>query len=111
MFKLARQGAVDVVSGEAPLNCDTVAEALAVFEQCLDKGQPRLVMHLQNVPLIDSAGLELLLDVRQRCLQRGGALQLSSPSPLCKDILRATDLAGQFAIFEDLVSAVGSYSQ
>ena len=111
MFELARQGAVDVISGDLPLNSEHVADAAAVFEKCLDKGQPKLVLQMQNVPLIDSAGLELLLDVRRRCLQRGGALQLASPTPLCLDILRATDLASQFAIFDDLVSAVGSYSQ
>lgn len=111
MFQASKQGAVHVVSGAMALNADNLALARDALEECLGKGQPRLVMHLEGVPLIDSVGLELLLDVRDRCLQRGGALQLAAPNPLCRDILQATDLVQQFAIFDDLNSAVGSFSQ
>jgi anti-anti-sigma factor len=68
-------------------------------------------MHLGGVQLIDSAGLELLLDVRDRCLRSGGALQLAAPNPLCRDILQATGLASQFAIFDTVTAAVGSFAQ
>lgn len=111
MFQASKQGAVYVVSGTLSLNAENLALAREAFEECIGKGQPRLVMHLEGIPLIDSVGLELLLDVRDRCLQRGGALQLAAPNPLCRDILRATDLVSQFAIFDDVNSAVGSFSQ
>jgi anti-sigma B factor antagonist len=111
MFELARHGAVNVIGGDGPLTIETAPGARKTFEQCFGKEQPRLVFHMQNIPLLDSAGLELLLEIRERCLRCGGALQLAAPTELCRDILQATDVAGQFAIFDDLVSAVGSYSQ
>lgn len=111
MFELSRQGAVHVVTGDSPLSRDHVSEVAGTFEPCFEKGQPRLVLDMQKIPLLDSAGLELLLDLRERCLKRGGALQLAAPTTLCQDIFQATDLAGQFAIFDDVMSAVGSYSQ
>lgn len=111
MFQASKQGAVQVVSGDAPLNSEHLPIAQDAFEKCFGKGQPRIVLNLEGIPLIDSAGLELLLDIRDRCLQSGGAMQLAAPGALCRDILQVTGLANQFAIFDDLNSAVGSFSQ
>lgn len=111
MFQLNKQGAVKMISGDLPLSAEHVAAAEKVCNEALAQGQPRLVFHLQNVPLLDSAGLELLLSVRDRCLQRGGALHLAAPNPLCRDILAATRVLSQFAVFDDALSAAGSFSQ
>lgn len=111
MFESSKQGAVHVVSGDCPLNAETAGNARRVFEECLGKGQPRVVFQMQEVPLIDSAGLELLLEIKDACLRRGGALQLAAPNALCCDMLRATRLAQQFAIFNDAIAAVGSFAQ
>jgi anti-anti-sigma factor len=111
MFQASRQGAVQVVSGSVPLSTDHLNLAKEACDECFGKGLPRIVFHLEGVPLIDSRGLELLLDLRDRCLQHGGALQLSAPSALCRDILQATGVATQLAIFDDLNAAVGSFSQ
>ena len=111
MFDLSRHGAVNVIGGEVPFTSESVPAARKVFEQCFGKEQPRLVFDMQHVPLLDSAALELLVEMRERCLRCGGALQLAAPTDLCRDILQATEVAGQFAIFDDLITAVGSYSQ
>ena len=111
MFTLHKQGAVKLIAGHQVLNRDTVADARRVCEEALAQGQPRIVFDLQGVPLIDSAGIELLLDVRDRCASRGGALHLAGPTTLCSDILVATQVARQFAIFDDSLAAVGSFAQ
>lgn len=111
MFQVHRQGSVNVLSGSDPLNSEHVATARAVSEDCFGRGQPQIVVHLAGIPLLDSAGLELLLDLRDRALRSGGAVQLAEPKALCRDILQATGLAGEFAIFDHLNSAVGSFAQ
>ena len=111
MFTLTKQGAVSVISGDAPLNAEHLPGVAKLIDQCLTSGQPRIVFHLQQVPLIDSAGLELLSDTRNRCAQRGGTLELAAPGALCRDILTATRLTERFAIFDDLLAAVGSFAQ
>lgn len=110
MFTLTKQGAVSVISGDAPLNAEHLPGVAKLIEQCLS-GQPRIVLHLQHVPLIDSAGLELLSETRTRCAQRGGTMELAAPNALCRDILTATRLTERFAIFDDLLAAVGSFAQ
>lgn len=111
MFKLRKQGAVRIVSGDQALAGEGVCEAARICDEALLLGQPRLVFDLQGVPLMDSKGLELLLDVQERCSNCGGALHLAAPSSLCRDILCATEVAENFVIFSDVLSAVGSFAQ
>jgi len=111
MFDCSKQGSVFVLAGNEPLTRDHIGDLVAVSGQCFNQGQPKIVLSLQEMPLIDSAGLELLLDLRDRCQQRGGTLHLAAPSALCREILSATQLAREFAIFDDVLTAVGSFSQ
>lgn len=111
MFSIQRQGTVDVLSGDLPLNADHVARVAELCGACLAARQPRLVCDLRRVPLIDSAGLELLLDLRDRCVQGGGTLLLSGAGPLCRDILAVSGVSEQISMFDDLTEALGSYLQ
>jgi len=109
MYTVSRQGKVDVVRGDDPLKLDVIAAVQNVFVEVTANHQPHVVLDMAEMPLIDSAGLELLLDVRDVCLRRGGELKLASPNPLCRDILQMTGVAEKFAIFGDTLSAVGSF--
>jgi anti-sigma B factor antagonist len=111
MFEITQRGAVHVLTGSQPLTTAHLEEVSNLCGECLENGQPRLVFDLSGIPLMDSAGLELLLDMRDDCQKRGGAMQICSPNPLCRDILVATGLTAQFAVFDDQSSAVGSYSR
>ena len=110
MFKATKQGAINVVSGEIPLTEEQAGELYVAFEPCLSSGQPRAVLNLQQVPLIDSAGLECLLDLQEHFQKRAGTLKLAAPSPLCREILNVTGVARHFEIFSDVTSAVGSFA-
>ncbi|WP_442510624.1 STAS domain-containing protein [Novipirellula sp. SH528] len=111
MFDCSKQGSVFVLSGNDPLSRDHTVELAGHCEKCFGHGQPKIVFDLRNVPLFDSAGLEFLLDLRDRCLQHGGAIHLAAPNPLCIEILQATELDRDFSISDDVVSAVGSFSR
>ena len=109
MFDRVTQGAVDVIQGDLPVAADHVEEIAGLFGQSLLSGQPYVVLDLEDVPLIDSAGLELLLDFQDKFQQLGGALKLAALNPLCSDILSVTGHRGSFEIFPDALSAVGSF--
>ncbi|MFG0332616.1 MAG: STAS domain-containing protein [Maioricimonas sp. JB049] len=110
MFARSRHGAVDVITGDAPLNVDSCDDMMREIETCLSQSQPRLVIDLRDVPLIDSAGLELLLDVQDRCVQSGGTCKLAAPNPLCTDILHATAVGLEFETYPDAIAAAGSFA-
>lgn len=111
MFERTRQGAVDVVSGDDPLNEDHVPRVLTLLQQCGGHGQPRVVLDFARVPLLDSTGLEMLLDVHEDFQRRGGALKLAVGNALCREILLVTGVGGSFEMFPEANSAVGSFVQ
>jgi anti-anti-sigma factor len=111
MFQMSKQGAVQVLSGDQPLTSHHADDVTSLVEQVLGRSESRVVFDFRNIPFLDSVGLELLLTLREKCLQAGGSLQIACPGPLCQDILVATGVAEQFAIFDDLATAIGSYAR
>jgi anti-anti-sigma factor len=109
MFEHTKQGAIDVVFGGDPLHGDHVERLRALLEHYIDEGQPHVVLDLQGVPLIDSCGLELLLEMHERYKRVGGALKLSNVSQLCGEILKITGVGQHFEIYPDTGAAVGSF--
>jgi anti-anti-sigma factor len=110
MVTHSRQGAVDVLSLDAALqeeNCDSLRTAA---EECFRRGQPRIVIDLGSVAFIDSAGLETLLDLNDRCLSRGGACKLSGPNALCSDILQITGVGDELEVVDSIIKGAGSFA-
>lgn len=111
MFEQTRQGGVTLIRGDQPIDAHNVAVISKKFEESLGQGQPRVVLDLERIPLLDSAGLEMLLDWQDRCRGRGGVVKLAAPNRLCQEILAVTGVARQFEIHPDEVSAVGSFAR
>lgn len=109
MFEFDTHGAVHVIHGDAPLNIDSVEAMENLFGKCLGKGLPRVVIDLKKIPLIDSAGIDLLLDFKDTCQRSGGDLKLAAPNRLCEDILFMTGLDQNIEVFEETLRAVGSF--
>lgn len=111
MFERKRTGAVDTVVAMLPLNGESRTDFLRCAEGCFGSGQPRIVLDMRSTPLIDSNGLETLLDLRDRCNRLGGALVVARPNPLCSDILRINGIHQELNVFEDYMEAIGSFSK
>jgi anti-anti-sigma factor len=111
MFEKQRQGAIDVIQGDAALTAEHLPAATRLCDESLAGGQPRVVFDLGRVGLFDSAGLEWLLSTQERFVQRGGALKLAAANPLCRDILMVTGLDRHFELFPDTMTAVGSFAR
>lgn len=111
MFVQKCQGAVDVISGGDRISGEHVAELSNVLESRLGNGQPQIVLDLQGVAVIDSAGLELFLDFQEKCQRMGGALKLANVGALCREVLKATGVGARFEIFRDSGGAVRSFVQ
>lgn len=109
MFAVQQQGAVHLVSGDSPLDHQTVPELAQLWQTESLARKRHIVVALDGIPLIDSAGLELLLQLRDECRVRGGVLKLAAPNRLCRDIFAATRFGREFEVFEDSLSAVASF--
>lgn len=111
MFQQKCQGAVDVISGGDRISGEHVAELSALLDGRVERGQPKIVLDLQSIVVIDSAGLELLLDFQEKCQRMGGALKLANVGALCREVLKATGVGARFEMFRDSGGAVRSFVQ
>ncbi|MCM2373600.1 STAS domain-containing protein [Aporhodopirellula aestuarii] len=111
MYEYMKRGAVHLIQFTSPLKRDHAEEITSAIDRCFDQGQPQIVIDLENVVLMDSRGLELLVESQQRCLELGGCIKLAKPNELCRDILEATNVVSQFEVFDDHLVAVGSFAQ
>src|SRR6478609_1089223 len=111
MFIHKQQGAVDIIGGGDRISGEHVAELSAALETRLGHGQPQIVLDLQSVALIDSSGLELLLDFQEKCQRMGGAMKLANANALCSEVLKATGVGARFEMFRDTGGAVRSFVQ
>lgn len=111
MYPCTRFGSVDTISGNQPLTREHQSAFLSSVESCFGNGQPRIVFDLSNIPLLDSVGLELLLEAGDRCHKLGGGFVLARPNGLCRDILRINGIDKELNIYDDAVKAMGSFAR
>jgi anti-anti-sigma factor len=106
-----RQGTVDVLTLVEALTGDVAIALEKKLGFFAEQGVPRVVINMQQVPVLDSSALEFLLTAKEDYERRGGNLKLVSPSALCRHILEITGLDLQFEILADNKTAVGSFAR
>lgn len=111
MLSVNPQGAVDVVQLSGALNHENFEQLVETIQSGLAEGQPMVVLDMSDVPLLDSAGLDALLDVHDAVLLKGGAVKLAALTQLCADVLHVTGVGGHFETFKEVKLAVGSFVQ
>ena len=110
MIQRYKQGCVEVIQLEERMTLDEMEVAQVEFAAVLQERMPQVVVDLRRVRLIDSAGLELLLNSQTDCLRRGGAIRLASAGPLLRDVLRVTGLDQEFSLHIDVASTAGAFA-
>jgi anti-sigma B factor antagonist len=111
MFSVKLQGAVDVVQMGGPLNHENAEQLVETVQSGLAEGQPMVVLDMSDVTLLDSAGLDALLDSRDVVLLKGGTVKLAAITQLCTEVLRVTEVGSHFESYKEVKTAVGSFVQ
>jgi anti-sigma B factor antagonist len=75
----------------------------------LDKGNLNIVLHLQGVDYVDSAGLGELVAVKKRTAAKGGNVKLVMPSESVYKVMSIVSLHLVFEIFDNEAKAVASF--
>ena len=111
MIRVETQGAVDVMQLDGTLNAEKATELNEALSQITEAGAPMVVCDLSHVQLVDSEGLEWLLDAADEVALGGGTMKLAAPTPLVADILRLTGVGRRFEIFDTAKAGVGSFAR
>jgi anti-anti-sigma factor len=84
-------------------NCEGVRKKL---ESKIEAGHKEVVLDFQKVDLLDSAALELLIDMHDLLMSKGGVLKIAGLNEVCRDILLATRIINILFVYKDVNEAV-----
>lgn len=110
MARIEKHGSVYVVRPDGPLRSETIESIGDLVDSKLTGSAPAVIVDFGDTPLIDSAGLQWLMDLGEECCHRGGCLRLCNVGELCGDLLRITGVGDSIEDFGDLTTALGSFA-
>jgi len=104
-----KQGAVTILKPIGPLAGqdapDFKAQTLAALRNTLG----RLVVDMSAIAYVDSAGLEVLVDISDEMDRFGQCLKLAGVNKTVREALSLTELAALFEQFDDVNTAIRSF--
>lgn len=109
-IQVSKYGEVTVLTPKDDLIGEEVDTLRHRTSQCLDEQQRNVVLDCTGVGGFDSAALEALVDFQSSCESGLGAVKLCCLDATCARILEITRLGRRFEVFDDLESAVKSFT-
>ena len=79
---------------------------LTEAREAIGDGKARLLINLEEVPYIDSMGLESLIEVYNAVRATHGDVRLLSPSAKVAELMRLTKLSSVFGVYTDEATAI-----
>lgn len=77
--------------------------------ELLEKGNLNILINLNKVKYIDSAGVGELVSCLKRVKEKGGFLKLLNPSAKVYDVLEIVNIGSVFETFKDEEEALNSF--
>ena len=77
--------------------------------ELLRQSHNKIVLDVEDVPMIDSSGIGLLVRYLTTAKQSGGNIHLLKPSKFTVQTLKMVGVLNLFATYEDLSEAVASF--
>lgn len=99
-------GRAVILNCKGELTCDTLEVFSKEATRYLNESVTDLVINGAEMPFIDSAGLEYLLDMQTRLAEKLGQVTLTNLDESVMKILEITRLDGGFQICRDVAEAV-----
>lgn len=81
----------------------------ATMSELLGQSQNKIVLDLEEMPMIDSSGIGMLIRYLTTAKQSGGSIKLLKPSKFALQVLKMVGLLNLFAVYEDASQAVSSF--
>ena len=96
-----------VLNLQGELTEDSITAFMRVVDHQLEEeGVLDVAMNMENVPFVDSAALECILDLQDRLSERFGQVKLIKPDENVRKILEITRLTSTFEIHDNIAEAV-----
>ncbi len=109
-IEVTQSSQVTVVVPKGDLDAAAAAHMKQALKELIDTGKTSLVVDLDGVPYIDSAGLGELVSAMKRVRQAGGDLRLCALRAEVRGIFEMTRLIEEMAVYPTRRAAVASWS-
>ncbi|MFP4324239.1 MAG: STAS domain-containing protein [Anaerolineales bacterium] len=104
--EMKRVSLMEVAGRVDSISADDLHQALA---QAIDDGRTKLVVNLEQVEYMSSAGLRELVSALKQVNKMNGDLRLAAPSQKVMEVLELAGLDTIFKVYPSTVEAVGSF--
>lgn len=104
-----QHGAIVVLKPNGPLAGDEVEVFRDRLEQVQRETVGRFVVDISSIPLVDSEGLDALVDAAETMAANGRALKLCGVNQILREVFELTDLMTRFDCYEDVNTASRSF--
>ncbi len=98
----------DLVRVSGRIDSQTSPQLAEALDTLMDANRFKIVLDMQEVDFVSSAGLRVLIDVQKKCKNRGELVLAAVP----ERIYEALDMAGFVPLFKienDVLHAVGDF--
>ena len=102
-------GNIAVITLDEPLIGAYAEQLTSNVQEYLSTGAYQLILNFNDVSLIDSRGLEQLLECVQVARKIGGTVKLAGANGICADILYATRISQRIEVYKDVSMAYRSF--
>jgi anti-sigma B factor antagonist len=105
----------DLITIAGRLDAATAPDLYRMLETLFQEGRYRIVLDMEHLNHISSAGLRVLIEARKRAREwkltdlEGGDIRIANLPPRIKEVFELTGLHDLFAIYDDQTEAVGSF--
>jgi len=102
------QGNVTLVVPHGPLVAEEMVDLRRVVEEAVSPGTKRVIVDMAEIPYVDSAGIELLLELCSVRLASHQRAKLAALSETCLEALELTDVLQRLEVFDTVDNALRS---
>ncbi|MCK4376359.1 MAG: STAS domain-containing protein [Candidatus Brocadiae bacterium] len=105
------ENGVTIVEITGRFDAVSAPEIKSDLHSLIEGGSTRLVVNLERMDFIDSAGLGVLVSCLRRTAAEGGDLRLAEVPPFCRSIFELTRLTRVFEVTASVEQAVSAVAQ
>jgi anti-sigma B factor antagonist len=104
----SQHGTVTLLALSGPMVSDSLGPIELQISECIEADQLRVVLEMEGVPFIDSAGLEKIQDLVSDVSKRGGDVRVTGLNQACRDIFLATRMERLIYVMDSRDDAIRS---
>jgi anti-sigma B factor antagonist len=109
-IEVRTQAQVKIIKLRGKLVLGEPADKLAAtFTDLIAAGDSRFILDLEEVPMVDSSGIGLLVRFLTAAKQKGGSVKLLNPPKMVVQTFKLVRILNIFEVYDDAAAAITSY--